>query len=194
MSTGPGDPAASTAAGEAHRGRRPAAILAIGVAIALALAAVGLRQNTAPPSGLEGKQAPVFSLPLLTAKPTRKPTVVQVPSSGKPTLLHFWGPSCAPCVAESPAIAKLYAEGKASGAFDVITVSAEDVPDIRAFIREKGHDYPVLYDADGRGHGHYHVNAIPVDFIIDGAGVVRHERRGASSEDELRDLLKQVAK
>ena len=175
-------------------GRKPAAILAVGLAIALALAAVGLRQNTPPPSGLEGQRAPSIDLPILPLRPTPTPARWTKPALGKATLLHFWGPSCAPCVEQAPAVAALHAEGAKSGAFEVITISAEDVPDIRAFLREKGHSYPVLHDADGRAHGSYRVNAIPVDFVIDKLGVVRKELRGPHDIDDLRALLADAAR
>ncbi|MCO4759910.1 MAG: TlpA family protein disulfide reductase [Myxococcales bacterium] len=175
-------------------GRKPAAIIAVGVAFALVFAAIGLRQTTPPPSGLEGKMAPTFALPLLTATPQPEPERVTVPSKSRPTLLHFWGPSCAPCVEHAPVVAKLHAEGVKSGAYDVVTVTAEDVPDVRAFMREKKHTYPVLYDADGRAHGKYFVSAIPVDFIIDKSGAVLRELRGPRDIDELKELLVQAAK
>ncbi len=174
-------------------GRKPAAILAVGLAIALALAAVGLRQNTPPPSGLEGQRAPQIDLPILALQPARAPARWVKPVLGKATLLHFWGPSCAPCVKQAPAVAALHQEGVKSGAFEVITISAEDVPDIRAFLRETGHSYPVLHDADGRAHGSYRVNAIPVDFVIDKLGVVQQELRGPHDIDELRTLLNAAA-
>ncbi len=183
-------PARPAAAPPPPTGRRSAAIVAVGLALALAFAAIGLRQQTPAPSGLEGQQAPRGVLPVLTATPQPKPTRVPVPMPGKRHLLHFWGPNCAPCVEEAPVIQRLHrAAGGPTGAFAVVTVSAEDVPDIRGFMRDKGYDFPVLLDANGFVHGQFRVSAIPATFVVDAKGVVVRELRGPQGYDELHGLL-----
>lgn len=191
-------------------GRRPAAILAVGVALALALAAVGLRQRQSPPGALVGKAAPTFTLTAVQPSPSGRTKTgggakagggaaarpaspaIQWPRHGRVTLVHFWGPSCAPCVATAPAIASVAAEAARTGAFDVVTVSAEDLPEIRAFLRESKHSYRVLHDPNGFVHGQYGVQGIPADFVIAADGRIVRDQRGERDVSELRDWLQQA--
>ncbi len=178
-----------SAAEASPRSRRATAIATITVAVALALVAVGLRRTAPPPSGLEGERIAPVSLAVLTMRP--HPEVQRVDlgaATGKPTLVHFWGPSCAPCVEEAPAIDALAAAAAAEG-FAVLTVSAEDAPDIRELMLGKGLRFRVLHDAAGAAHSAFRVAAIPHSFVLDGQGVVRREFVGPQPTATLREAL-----
>jgi thiol-disulfide isomerase/thioredoxin len=49
--------------------------------------------------------------------------------AGRPTLVHFWGVTCGPCKVELPVLGKFM---KDHGEIDVVTVSADLVPDLPA--------------------------------------------------------------
>ncbi|MEY3011507.1 MAG: hypothetical protein RIT45_242 [Pseudomonadota bacterium] len=171
------------------RSRRATAIATVTVALALALVAVGLRRTTPPASGLEGERIAPVSLAVLTMRP--HPDVQRVAlgaPTGKPTLVHFWGPSCAPCVEEAPAIDALAAEADGAG-FEVLTISAEDAPDIRELMLGKGLQFRVLHDAAGAAHTAFRVAAIPHSFVLDAQGVVRREFVGPQPTATLREAL-----
>lgn len=170
------------------QGRRAAGVLTVVVALGLAMAAVGLRQTQPPPAGLEGQRVAPLSLPRIGLRPQPEVERVEVgAATGRPTLLHFWGPSCAPCVQEAPAIDALARE------HDVWTVSAEDVVEIRAMMLTKGLTYPVLHDAAGAAHERFRVSAIPATFVLDGQGVVRRELRGPQPIETLREAMAAAA-
>jgi thiol-disulfide isomerase/thioredoxin len=56
--------------------------------------------------------------------------------AGHPTLVHFWGVTCGPCKVELPLLGEFM---KAHPAVDVVTVSADLVPDLPAATRSMLH-------------------------------------------------------
>ena len=52
--------------------------------------------------------------------------------AGRPTLVHFWGVTCGPCKVELPLLGKFM---KDHGEIDVVTISADLVPDLPAATR-----------------------------------------------------------
>jgi thiol-disulfide isomerase/thioredoxin len=52
--------------------------------------------------------------------------------AGRPTLVHFWGVTCGPCKVELPLLGQFM---KDHGAIDVVTISADLVPDLPAATR-----------------------------------------------------------
>ena len=59
--------------------------------------------------------------------------------AGRPTLVHFWGVTCGPCKVELPLLGKFM---KDHGNIDVVTISADLVPDLpgatRAMLEKSG--------------------------------------------------------
>lgn len=153
--------------------RNALAVLVLGVALAAVFAAIGLRESTAPPTGLEGERVVPISLAVLSARPTTTVDRRQVPdlSAQKRSLVHFWGPSCAPCVKEAPLIEDLHQRSAATG-LHVLTVTGEDTVDVRAFMAENGYTYPVLHDPSGKAHAAWRVRGIPASFLVDAQGTI----------------------
>jgi thiol-disulfide isomerase/thioredoxin len=52
--------------------------------------------------------------------------------AGRPTLVHFWGVTCGPCKVELPLLGKFM---KDHPAIDIVTISADLVPDLPAATR-----------------------------------------------------------
>jgi thiol-disulfide isomerase/thioredoxin len=52
--------------------------------------------------------------------------------AGRPTLVHFWGVTCGPCKVELPLLGQFLRD---HGAIDVVTISADLVPDLPAATR-----------------------------------------------------------
>lgn len=177
---------------EHPRSRRAAGVLSVAVAIALVLAAIGLRRTAPPPSGLEGQRIAPTALPRIPLRP--QPEVERVSlgaANGHATLVHFWGPSCAPCVEEAPQIAQVAAEAGGFGA-EVWTVSAEDVVEIRAFLLGAGLQLPVLHDAAGTAHERFRVAAIPHTFVLGKDGAVHREWLGPQDAATLLAALRKA--
>ena len=172
-------------------GRRSAAIIAVGLALALALAAIGMRNQAHVPGGLEGQVAPKFTLPVITARPRPKPIPYAVPGLHPRTrLIHFWGPSCAPCLEELPAIEKLFRQGSDGGAgWEVVTITAEDTADVREFLGRHEYGFPILQDADGAAHEAWRVSSIPISYVVRRDGVIHRELGGKQTYDSLAAAL-----
>jgi peroxiredoxin len=70
-------------------------------------------------------------------------------AKNKVVLLSFWGNQCPPCLMEMPELIDLQEKYKDSfliEAFQVQTRISDD--DLRAFVKEKGINYPVINDSD----------------------------------------------
>jgi len=54
---------------------------------------------------------------------------IQRAHAGRPTIVHFWGVTCGPCKVELPLLGQFMKE---HGAIDVVTISADLVPNLPA--------------------------------------------------------------
>lgn len=52
--------------------------------------------------------------------------------AGRPTIVHFWGVTCGPCKVELPLLGKFMRD---HSAIDVVTISADLVPDLKGATR-----------------------------------------------------------
>lgn len=173
--------------------RAKAAIASIALALVLALFAIALRRQAPLPSGLEGQRVLPVAIARLPLHST--PTVDRVEVGGsrhKPVLLHFWGPSCAPCVDEAPRIDAVARDAEAAG-YEVWTISAEEATEIRELMLRKGWQFDVLHDVALAAHARFRVSAIPVTVVLDGEGVVRRHWVGPQTEQDVRDELAAAA-
>jgi cytochrome c biogenesis protein CcmG, thiol:disulfide interchange protein DsbE len=123
------------------------------------------------------------------APPFRAVTVDSVPRAqtladykGQVVLLNIWGTFCLPCRDEMPAIEKLH-QAMAPQGLRVVAVSIDDPgfeKQIRAFEKEFGLTFRVLYDPTGRITNDYQTTGVPETFIIARDGVIRKKVIGAA--------------
>ena len=114
-----------------------------------------------------GELAPIFSL-----VDTSGATVSLDDFKGKTVLLNFWATWCAPCVAEMPALERLYQIYRERG-FTVIAVSGdakENASQVGEFIRKHGLTFPVLLDPEFVSVKKYGVTGFPESFFLDETG------------------------
>ena len=57
---------------------------------------------------------------------------IQRAHAGRPTIVHFWGVTCGPCKVELPLLGQFMKE---NGAIDMVTISADLVPNLPAAAR-----------------------------------------------------------
>ncbi len=96
---------------------------------------------------------------------------------GKVVLLHFWGTTCGPCIAEFPRLQEELKDWKkADPDFVAIGVALDDsLEDLNKFLKK--YDLNWINTTDGRGWGgqaakRYYINGIPSDVVIDRDGNV----------------------
>ncbi len=126
-----------------------------------------------------GSKAPDFHAVTVDSAP-RAHTLADY--QGQVVLLNIWGTFCVPCRDEMPAIEKLH-EALAPKGLKVVAVSMDDPGSenkIRAFVKEFGLTFQVLYDPTGKITNDYQTTGVPETFIIARDGVIRKKMIGAS--------------
>ena len=154
-----------------------------GVAVCLMVALVGIG-GAAPPDILPvnernavklGEPAPNFQLHDLEGR-----LVTLSDLRGKVVLLNFWATWCGPCRVEMPAMEELYRTVSRKD-FEILAVSidAQGVAVTRPFQQAYHLTFPILHDPDYRVGLMYGARSIPMTFLVDRQGVVRHQIFGA---------------
>jgi peroxiredoxin len=99
---------------------------------------------------------------------------------GKVVLLNFWATWCGPCRVEMPAMEQLYQTFPRKD-FEILAVStdAQGVAITRPFQQENHLTFPILHDSDFRVGLTYGARSLPMTFMVDRQGVIRHQVFGA---------------
>jgi len=122
-----------------------------------------------------GEPAPNFQLRDLNGR-----LVTLSDLRGKVVLLNFWATWCGPCRVEMPAMEDLY-RALPRKDFEILAVStdAQGVSITRPFQQENRLTFPILHDADYRVGLTYGARSLPMTFMVDRQGIVRHQIFGA---------------
>lgn len=136
-----------------------------------------------------GALAPDFTLNNVEGKPVALSSL-----KGKVVLIDFWASWCAPCRAETPNLAKLYAKYKNKN-FEIFSVSLDKEKDkwTDAIKKDKLNwtnvNDPALWDS--KVVKLYNFNSIPTTYLIDKAGkIICSNLRGEELEKKLEDVCK----
>lgn len=111
----------------------------------------------------------------------------------KVVFLNFWATWCGPCRVEMPAMEQLYRDLKPKG-LEILAVSTD--PQGRAVTRPfheaLGLTFPILHDSDYRVGSSYGARTLPMTFLVDRQGVIRHRIFGARdwNGQEARQLIR----
>ncbi len=116
-------------------------------------------------------------------------------SGGRPAVVNFWAPWCAPCNVELPQLVAL--AGRYGGRVDFAGVSVEvdDLDSVRGMVRDLGVPYPqFLADAPvmERFFGGADAAALPSTYVFDARGRLRRQFRGPITEADLDVLLQSL--
>lgn len=132
-------------------------------------------------AGLEGKPFPDLALSDDKGQPFQLHSL-----QGKTLLLNFWATWCGPCVAELPALDRLHRALKDVPEIEILAVSVDQQGPparIASVLRKKDYVLPLAFEPTGEATRRYGLTSIPMSFIIDKAGVVRHHIDGAREWD-----------
>lgn len=128
-------------------------------------------------ASLVDKAAPAFVLRDLNGKTRRVEEF-----HGHVVLLNFFASWCSPCNEEAPQIETEFWQKWRGQGLVVLGIDGRDGEDGPAKARgfgERHHlTYPLLVDSEGKATSAYHVQAIPVNVVIDKEGVVRYIATG----------------
>ncbi len=135
--------------------------------------------------------APNFTLKSLSGKNLKLSEL-----AGNVVLINFWASWCGPCLQEMPLLNKIHNKYEPLG-FTVLGVNVEQNSDkARAFLAERGVDFPVLLDTKNQVSQLYDVVAMPTTVMVDRDGNMRFLHKGYKSGDEAqyREIVKKLVR
>ena len=116
---------------------------------------------------------------------------------GKVVMLNFWATWCGPCRVEMPAMEQLYRMFQRKD-FEILAVStdAQGAAITRPFQQENRLTFPILHDPDYRVGLTYGARSLPMTFLIDRQGIIRHQVFGARDWEapEAQQLIQMLMK
>jgi cytochrome c biogenesis protein CcmG/thiol:disulfide interchange protein DsbE len=169
-------------------------ILPLGLFLALALTlGMGLRHQSdlrdpsAVPSPLVGRQLPAFDVPVLTSVQAGETHFQPSDLKGQVWLLNVWASWCASCASEHPV---LVAQARGNGV-TVVGFNYQDGPEpARQWLSRHGNPFRLTFaDPTGRLGLDLGIVAVPETFLIDQQGRIRHKFTGPLSEGDWRTTL-----
>jgi peroxiredoxin len=129
-----------------------------------------------------GKPAPPFSL---TTFDNEKITLAEL--AGDVIVLNFWATWCAPCRIELPML-DAYVRRHKGADLKLFAVATENsVPTSKLKPLASVLSFPLVKSISGGGYGD--LGAVPTNFVIDRAGVVRYAKAQAFSADGFDALI-----
>lgn len=146
-----------------------AAVALVAALLALLVWKVANEETSEIPRALaqgERPPAPGFTLERLD----REGTLSLSELRGKAVVINFWASWCGPCKDEAPVLERAWREHRDEGLV-VVGVDFNDARSAaRAFMRETGMTYPVVYDPDGELVADYGATGVPETFFVDRQG------------------------
>jgi thiol-disulfide isomerase/thioredoxin len=116
---------------------------------------------------------PAFRLTALDGRIVSSDSLV-----GHPLVINAWGTWCGACVAEMGDIQKFAARYASDSVVRVVTIDNDrDVDELRAWLKQRGYDFPVLIDD---GYVAQHVRIWPTTFFVDRHGRIASVKTGWS--------------
>jgi thiol-disulfide isomerase/thioredoxin len=115
--------------------------------------------------------------------------------SNKVVMINFWATWCAPCKAEIPALTAAYQRHAGEGFVLLgVMMDSDDVSEqaLNAFSQNVGLDYPVVPIDSEIWSAFDAPEALPTTFVYDRTGKLRLRHRGALSESQLENVLKDL--
>lgn len=113
-----------------------------------------------------------------------------VPGDGQWTVVNFFATWCVPCVEEhDDLVAFSNAHALAGDAGVVSVVFSDDAEAVEAFFDERGGDWPVVRDEDGRIATDWGVTGVPESYLVAPDGSVRAKIVGGVDVARLEQLL-----
>jgi cytochrome c biogenesis protein CcmG/thiol:disulfide interchange protein DsbE len=109
-------------------------------------------------------------------------------AKGQPLVVNIWGTWCPPCLHELPGFVEEAVRLK--GRVQFIGLAVDSPPEeIAEVVRRLGIPYPIAR-IDGETTRRWHADALPSTYLIDNRGVIQWSVRGAVSQGDLRDALR----
>lgn len=126
---------------------------------------------------------------------------VDVAAIDQDVYLYFWSTYCAPCIEKIPELNSFNAKVERRERLRFLSVLTDAVfgagmseEEARRFVRERGVEYPVLYDQPGESlTAQLGVRAVPWSFLLDGSGKVIADKMTAGSDSTVMKVVRERA-
>lgn len=126
-----------------------------------------------------GTDYPVFTVINLEGD-----TITEKDLQGKVTLINFWFESCAPCMAEMPALQELYLKYRNHPEFQLLSFAREYPEDVEKCVQKLHIPYPVCPVSDEESYRLNFNDGFPTNIIIDTQGKIVLIKCGVPTEPE----------
>jgi thiol-disulfide isomerase/thioredoxin len=108
---------------------------------------------------------------------------------GKVVLVNFWATWCPYCRHEMPAMQAFYQDHQRQG-FEIVAYSIDKTQaEVDAYMRREGYTFPAPLAAQETTAAFGDVSHVPLSFVIDRNGIVRHKIAGQVHAGRLDDLI-----
>lgn len=130
-----------------------------------------------PPAFVDELRQPAPDLPELSAL------------RGQVVLVNFWATWCPYCRHEMPAMEAFYRQHREKG-FAIVAYSLDkSQAEVDAFMREEGYTFPAPLASPATTAAFGGVNRVPLSFVVDRDGMLRHKVAGQVHAGRLDDLI-----
>ena len=174
-------------------GRARPSTCGAGMVIVVALAAVaalgGVTALAAPKNPLLNKPAPIF---FRTSLENQRVDLAGL--RGRVVLLNFWATWCAPCQVEMPRFVQWQEKYQPDGLSIVGVSMDDDAEPVKALVRQRNLNYPVIMGDDKLGLAYGGVLGLPVTYLIDRKGVIRARYQGATDLNVMERVVQRLLK
>jgi thiol-disulfide isomerase/thioredoxin len=104
-------------------------------------------------------------------------------------LVNFWATWCPYCRHEMPAMEAFYRENRARG-FEIVAYSLDKTQaEADDYLRAEGYTFPAPLVSQEVSQAFGGVERVPLSFVIDREGVIRHKIAGQVHPGRLEDLI-----
>ncbi|MFQ5560876.1 MAG: TlpA family protein disulfide reductase [Nitrospinota bacterium] len=111
---------------------------------------------------------------------------------GKIVILNFWATWCPPCVAEMPALNKIFHEYQQKGVVVLGVNAGESEEKVKPFVKKLGISFNILMDEERTLENKYKVIGIPTTFFIGRNGVVKDLLVGGASYSIFKKRVEEI--
>ena len=101
-------------------------------------------------------------------------------TSGKIVLIDFWASWCSPCRKSFPILNELHRKYGPKGLVIIGISVDEKEADYRKFASKMKASFPLIHDSAHKAAAAFNLPAMPMSYIIDRKGIVRHIHKGFS--------------
>ncbi len=136
----------------------------------------------------KGLPAPAFAGTTLDGE-----TLTLANLRGRPVIVNFWGPGCAPCRNEFPLFLRKLSEHEADDLALVGILMFDPPAPARDFIAALGATWPTVEDPDGAIRSAYRVVARPQTYFIDRDGILRGVQVGELTDADFERLYASIS-